>query len=1016
MEKAAKKLALDEGASDISSSDDEVLLEKGTYSPLPPDKIERDDDQMSLSSLSSTEAKIDEDPPLAQDSVSLVVKHEFHPSSTYLYPAGTNPYYHYSSEYDSYHYMNPYISGFMMNPASSYYHMRQEIQPEPPKNSGDPHAGTISAVVDQVTAELKQILKKDFNKKMIENTAYKRFETWWDEQERKKTAKVHDSSGIRPLGEANQIRTEKKAPDINQLLNNNIENLDLSNYTGNFGLGLRATIPKMPSFRRKKPSPVRHDDEDSRRHLSDQEEMVQGSDSEKEDVQQHKSKISYSRPVHHQQRVRKRKGSTSSFFTTSSEDRSSGSESDTSTVYSSGSELMNERRVPQKRDNDKRIYSDFDTDDEDITPTKVVESVAGRIGSGKMKGVYSDTETEDETETEVVKRKKGRKSPVEKKSTIIVTEAKEKEKDQEDSKVPRTPGIEEQHEEKSSTVAAAVAEPSKKVSVLNLDRLYSDSEEEREYQEKRRRNTEYMEQIEREFEEEQRRKREEEAAEKKVDKKVEEKPPEKAIEESIPPVPFSPMDPETPILTKPPPTPGAKLFDNLDPLSKFMAKDKVVETTEKKRKKPMTEDTVTKEPPKKKKASKDVNGYIQSFEKFVKDQEEVSKEEPKATVTDASSVEKPPEPKYSPTMSDGSSSQTSQASQVALDHCYSLPPSASPSSSSPSSAQQQATANAVKVTSQILAHDHGYTTSTAPDITPLAQASAQQQKAAAPPVKAKKDTTTAKAKKEPVKKQPEKQVKTTPFVPQMKYAKRDTHGELLVLYEFLMKGIDAEDSEYLRRSYEALLQDDANSCWLNATHWVEHCVTDRNWMPATPAKKRKRDVDDLKPHVTGSARTEGYYKVDVREKQKHKMTHIKAEGGAGGGAIGETASKVLVAKMQGISREARSNQRRLLTAFGASTESELLKFNQLKFRKKHLRFAKSQIHDWGLFALEPIAADEMVIEYVGQMVRPVVADLRENKYEAIGIGSSYLFRIDLETIIDATKCGNLARFINHSCN
>ena len=74
------------------------------------------------------------------------------------------------------------------------------------------------------------------------------------------------------------------------------------------------------------------------------------------------------------------------------------------------------------------------------------------------------------------------------------------------------------------------------------------------------------------------------------------------------------------------------------------------------------------------------------------------------------------------------------------------------------------------------------------------------------------------------------------------------------------------------------------------------------------------------------------------------------------------------------------------------------------------------IHDWGLFALEPIAAEEMVIEYVGQSVRPAVADLREKKYQRIGIGSSYLFRVDGETIIDATKVGNLARFINHSCN
>lgn len=88
----------------------------------------------------------------------------------------------------------------------------------------------------------------------------------------------------------------------------------------------------------------------------------------------------------------------------------------------------------------------------------------------------------------------------------------------------------------------------------------------------------------------------------------------------------------------------------------------------------------------------------------------------------------------------------------------------------------------------------------------------------------------------------------------------------------------------------------------------------------------------------------------------------------------------------------------------------------VQFRKKQLKFSKSGIHDWGLFAMEPIAADEMVIEYVGQKVRAIVADLRERQYEATGIGSSYLFRIDLENIIDATKCGNLARFINHSCN
>ncbi|NXH10446.1 SET1A methyltransferase, partial [Bucco capensis] len=42
-----------------------------------------------------------------------------------------------------------------------------------------------------------------------------------------------------------------------------------------------------------------------------------------------------------------------------------------------------------------------------------------------------------------------------------------------------------------------------------------------------------------------------------------------------------------------------------------------------------------------------------------------------------------------------------------------------------------------------------------------------------------------------------------------------------------------------------------------------------------------------------------------------------------------------------------------------------------QFRKKRLRFGRSRIHEWGLFAMEPIAADEMVIEYVGQSIRQV---------------------------------------------
>jgi len=93
----------------------------------------------------------------------------------------------------------------------------------------------------------------------------------------------------------------------------------------------------------------------------------------------------------------------------------------------------------------------------------------------------------------------------------------------------------------------------------------------------------------------------------------------------------------------------------------------------------------------------------------------------------------------------------------------------------------------------------------------------------------------------------------------------------------------------------------------------------------------------------------------------------------------------------------------------------VFKFNQLKKRKKPVKFARSAIHNWGLYAMENINKDDMIIEYVGEEVRQQIAELRENRYLKSGIGSSYLFRIDDNTVIDATKKGGIARFINHSC-
>ncbi|KAL7797436.1 hypothetical protein V8C37DRAFT_369469 [Trichoderma ceciliae] len=188
------------------------------------------------------------------------------------------------------------------------------------------------------------------------------------------------------------------------------------------------------------------------------------------------------------------------------------------------------------------------------------------------------------------------------------------------------------------------------------------------------------------------------------------------------------------------------------------------------------------------------------------------------------------------------------------------------------------------------------------------------------------------------------------------------------------------------------------------------------------------------PNASGCARTEGAKKILNSEKSKYLPHHIKVQKareereanskrtGRDATMAANEAAKLAAEKLiaKGNSRANRATNRRYVADLNdqkktLGQDSDVFKFNQLKKRKKPVKFARSAIHNWGLYAMENINKDDMIIEYVGEEVRQQIAEIREKRYLKSGIGSSYLFRIDDNTVIDATKKGGIARFINHSC-
>jgi SET domain-containing protein len=74
---------------------------------------------------------------------------------------------------------------------------------------------------------------------------------------------------------------------------------------------------------------------------------------------------------------------------------------------------------------------------------------------------------------------------------------------------------------------------------------------------------------------------------------------------------------------------------------------------------------------------------------------------------------------------------------------------------------------------------------------------------------------------------------------------------------------------------------------------------------------------------------------------------------------------------------------------------------------------RSSIHGNGVFAIAPIRKGERLIQYKGQL--RTHADVDKQHADQDETGHTFLFTLNEEYVIDANYGGNIARWINHSC-